>query len=191
MEIIEACKKDAPLLAEVILEAVGEDITANFAAEKGIDAVKTLFTRLAAREDSQYSYCNALKYIDDDGTPMGFIIGYDGARLHQLRKAFFEELESVFGRKIDGEIPDETVPEEFYLDSLAVFPQYRGKGIARKLIEAMIKRAEQHGKPAGLLCGKTNHRARKLYESIGFRKTGETPFAGVLMDHYQLPSASV
>lgn len=51
----------------------------------------------------------------------------------------------------------------------------------------MARRAADSGKPLGLLCDKTNTRARALYDSLGFKHVGETPFAWELMDHLQLP----
>ena len=82
-----------------------------------------------------------------------------------------------------GDIDDETDSGEFYIDTLAVLPEYRGRGIASELLRASIRRAEAIGKPAGLLVDKENTRARRLYENIGFRKVGERPFCYVMMDH--------
>jgi len=186
MKIREAKKEDAPLLASVIIWAVGDEITDSFAGENHTrEDVHELFTSLAEREDSQYSYKNSLIAVDDNGEPMGAIIGYDGARLHELRKAFFEAAESRLGYHLEGEIADETSPDEFYLDSLAVLEKYRGHGIASALLNAMSERAASIGKPAGLLVDKINPRARKLYERVGFTFVDERPFAGVLMDHLQ------
>lgn len=185
MTIVPAEKSDAPLIGKVVVEAVGEEIAREFAGDRGVGEVVRLFSNLAAREDAQYSYTNSLKALDDDGAPMGFIVAYDGARLHELRKAFFAELREVLGREMEGQMQDECESGEFYLDSLAVFPQYRGRGVARALIAAMARRAKEVGKPLGLLCDKTNHKARRLYESIGFLMVGETPFAWELMDHLQ------
>lgn len=186
MKIVPAVKDDAFLIGDVVVTAIGEDVAVNFASDRSIQDVRRLFSNLAAREDSQYSYLNALKAIDEDGSPMGFIVAYDGGRLHDLRKAFFEEAREVLGREMEGRIADECVPGEYYLDSLAVFPQYRGRGVAHALISSMSAHAEASGKPLGLLCDKHNSRARSLYDSLGFRPVGETPFAGEMMDHLQM-----
>ena len=69
------------------------------------------------------------------------------------------------------------------LDTLAVLPEYRKQGIASALLKASIEKARKIGKPAGLLVEKENHNARRLYESLGFKKVGERPFAYVMMDH--------
>ena len=183
MRIVEAEVSDAPELAYTVMEAVGMDLSEGFAGEHKLEEVKDLFTALSAREDSQYSWKNALKAIDDEGHPMGFIIGYDGARLYELRKAFMDLAKERLGYEFPGGLKDETDPSEFYLDSLAVYPQYRGQGVGAALINAMAQRAKSIGKPLGLLCDKTNDRARRLYEHLGFKKIGERPFAGEMMDH--------
>lgn len=185
IRIVEAQESDAPLIGQVIVTAIGDELAEHLAGDKDVSDVVRMFSILAARIDSQYSYLNALKALDADGAPMGFIVGYDGARLHELRKAFFEEFKNIIGIEISGPISDETGPEQFYLDSLAVFPKYRGRGVATALINAMSKRASALGKPLGLLCDKTNTNARRLYKSLGFHQVGEAPFAGELMDHLQ------
>lgn len=180
MKIVEATKDDAALIGRVVVEAIGPELAADFAGENPVSSVTELFAALVAREDSQYSYRNALKAINDEDRPMGFIVAYDGARLHELRRAFFEEVKIRLGYDMEGNMPDETDPSEFYLDSLAVFPEFRGQGIASALIRAIADRAT---KPLGLLCDKTNTRARRLYDSLGFRYVGDRPFAGELMHH--------
>ena len=173
--------------------AIGEEITRNLAGKNHTPAdVEALFASLAARPDTQYSYLNTLVALDDDGCPMGCIVSYDGASLIDMRRIFFDEalrrLDLDFGSDPDS-IDPETTPDEFYLDTLAVFGPYRGRGIARQLIAAAARRAaEISGKPVGLLVDKTNHRARRLYDSIGFVFRDERPFAGEVMDHLQLPS---
>lgn len=150
--------------------------------------VKALFGALAAREDSQYSYRNALVAEDEQGRILGAIVGYDGALLEQLRRVFVEESRRRLGVEFNpADMGDETSPDEFYLDSLAVFPGSRGKGVGGKLLLALAERAHAAGKPAGLLCDKENVRAEALYTRLGFRYVGDRPFAGMLMRHLQLP----
>lgn len=141
-----------------------------------------IFTDLARREDSQYSYRNALKAVTDDGLIAGIIIAYDGGKLHELRKQFFRRFKQEFGHEIDH-VTDETEPGEWYIDSLAVFPEFRGQSIGSRLLQAAIDRSPADLK-AGLLCSKTNPQAARLYEKLGFKCVGERPFFGELMNHY-------
>ena len=69
-----------------------------------------------------------------DGEKMvGISVSYDGGHLHELRKAFIEAAKKYIG-KDHSNINDETQAGELYLDSLAVLPEYRRQGIARKLL---------------------------------------------------------
>lgn len=80
----------------------------------------------------------------------------------------------------------ETEEGEFYLDSLAVSNQYRGKGIASKLLDAAISRARELGLPAvGLLCDKGNPKAERLYAKVGFQFVNDTTWGGHAMKHLQ------
>lgn len=185
MNIIAARKSDAPAIGSAIIEAVGEDICLGLAApDHTLDDVRTLFTRLALLDDSQYSYRNALVALDDSGEVMGVCVAYDGAGLYDMRELFFSYVREMLGKEMTG-IDDETDASEFYIDTLAVKPRYRGQGVASALLRAMIERARAMGKPAGLLVDKDNSRARRLYEKIGFGFVGERPFCYVMMDHLQ------
>lgn len=187
IKITPASPEHAPYIGKAIIMAIGEELTAHLAGNDHTpEDVENLFTSLARRTDSQYSYLNSMVAIDEKNNVAGVVVTYDGARLHELRKAFFEEAEKAIGLKIQGTPTDETGPEEFYLDTLAVFPQYRGNGIATRLIKAAAERASEAQKPLGLLVSKTNPDARRLYDSIGFRVVGERYFAGELMDHLRL-----
>lgn len=190
MNIIPATPAHAPLIGKAVVMAIGDELARELAGEHHTPAeVEALFADLAGRDDTQYSYCNTLAAVDDEGRVMGLLVCYDGAGLITMRRIFFKEAAERIGMTVDGnvdDIPGETTPDEFYLDSLAVFPEFRGQGIAGKLISAAVERAALSGKRPGLLVDKTNHRARKLYDSLGFKVVGERPFAGETMYHMVL-----
>ncbi len=180
-----ARREEAPYIGAAVVEAIGEEIAEALGRDRGgVEAVKGLFSDLAARDDSQYSYLNTLVAVDPDDRVMGVCVGYDGARLHELRKAFIEEAGKKLGIEF-GELKDECEPTEFYLDTLAVDPSCRGRGVATALIGATVERARAIGKPAGLLVDKDNERARRLYEHLGFKPVGEREFIHTVMDLLQ------
>ena len=81
---------------------------------------------------------------------------------------------------------DETGPGDFYYDSVAVDPSYRGSGIGSALFDAMDRRAAELGfDVAGLLVDLDNPAAERLYERLGFRTVGEKDFFGHRMKHKQ------
>ncbi len=180
-----ATPADAQAIARGIIMAVGEEISTAFAGSpERMPLVEKVFTDLARRDDSQYSYRNSLVAEAPDGEIAGIIVSYDGARLHALRPAFCEEAAATLGINIKSEdMFDETTPDEIYLDSLAVFPPFRGQGLARKLIAAAVESHKDSGKPVGLLCDPPNRKARRLYDSLGFKPAGQRPFADTMMDH--------
>lgn len=184
IRIIQAEKKHAPYLAQALTMAIGDEIVGHLAGpDHSPEDVLKLFESLASRTDTQYSYLNSQIALTGDGEVAGVEISYDGALLHKLRPAFFKEAEKRIGLKLNGEPQDETGPEEFYLDTLAVFPAFRRRGIGSRLIEAAALKAKNIGKPLGLLVSKKNPNGRKLYDSVGFVPVGERPFAGEMMNH--------
>ena len=79
---------------------------------------------------------------------------------------------------------DETDSSEFYLDSLAVFPEYRGRGIGAKLILAVKEKAfNEYNKNLGLLVDFENPDAERLYQSVGFERADVKDFLGHKMWH--------
>ncbi|MDE5880946.1 MAG: GNAT family N-acetyltransferase, partial [Muribaculaceae bacterium] len=117
-------------------------------------------------------------------------VSYDGAELRRLRRPFFAEANKTFGWGMTPEeieaVPGETEPDEFYLDTLMTLPEYRGHGIGEALIRDAKLKADEAGKPLGLLCDTDNDRARRLYDRVGFLDRGRRPFAGHDMNHLQL-----
>ena len=85
---------------------------------------------------------------------------------------------AVLSSKQPG-MDDETQAGELYLDSLAVLPEYRCQGIARKLLLATKKRANRLGLPCvGLLVDKGNPVGEALYTSVGFQYLNDNQWGG-------------
>lgn len=184
--IRSASPADANLIGWGICEAIGPELVANLGINTSPQTVKDVFSALAARTDTQYSWRNSL-VAEVDGESAGLIVAYDGAELLRLREAFIamaaERLHIDF-----SDVPAECEPNEVYLDTLAVKPQFRGMGIAKTLIEAAVAKATTIGKPAGLLVADDNPNARRLYEKCGFKPVGRVPFAHEMMTHMQKKS---
>ncbi len=187
-DIIPARPEDAAFIARAILTAIGDELTLHMAGSADrVRLVEEVFTRLAAREDSQYSYRNTLIAVTPEGERAGAVVCYDGALLYGLRQAFIDEANRLLGWNVtQEEFTDETSPDEVYLDSLMVVPEYRRHGLGTRLIEAAKEKAASMGKPLGLLVDFDNPNARRLYKSVGFRSVGRRPFAGKEMEHLQL-----
>lgn len=180
INIRPAVKGDAPLIAKAVAIAIGDENALN--SYCGEDYA-TLLTEIAIHDKSQYSYNNTL--IAEAGAGVaGVIIGYDGAELHKLRENTYNIIQNHLGRT--PSIPDETEAGEFYIDTLAVFPEYRKQGIGKSLIMAICEKAfsDRHSR-VGLIVDFDNPKAESLYTSIGFTRAGTKIFLGHKMWHMQ------
>lgn len=185
--IREGRREDAALIARYIMTAMTDDCCLNLAGEgRTLGDFHRAMTRLAGMEQSQYSYRNALIATDSKGQAVGACVGYDGGRLHALREAFFSVMREELGRTFE-DFGDETDGGEFYIDSLAVDPQHRHRGIATLLLQAAIAKATAAGLPAGLLVDVGNPGAERLYRSLGFEDAGGKMWGGHQMKHLVRP----
>ena len=183
IEIREATKSQAAEIASLIMTAMADDCCLYFCGEGyGLENFHKMMTILVEREDSQYSYRNTLVAMDADKV-VAISVSYDGGRLHELRHAFIEAAKEHIGKDHSG-MDDETQAGELYLDSLAVLPDYRRQGIARKLLLATKERANCLGLPCvGLLVDKDNPVGEALYTSVGFQYVNDNQWGGHPMKH--------
>ena len=196
ISIREARPEEAGRIADLIIMAMTEECCLHFCGpDHDIDDFRRVMTSLVARTDTQYSYLNTLVAIEETapvpgvsapGCIVGICVSYDGALLHQLRQAFIDAALYEWGMD-HSSIPDETQAGELYLDSLAVDPAYRGRGIARLLLEASVEKSKRMNLPStGLLVDVGNPRAEALYNKVGFRYAGTNSWGGHGMKHYVL-----
>lgn len=180
-------KGDAPLLARLIMEAMSAECCRHFYGEDHTEEeFHEMMTSLASRDDTQYSYRNALCALDEDEQVVGICVCYVGARLHELRRPFIEEVSRRFGRDFSS-MPDETEPGELYLDSLCVAEAHRGQGIATTLLHAASRWASAKGiAKVGLLVDYANPKAEKLYRSVGFEYIEDKEWGGHRLKHFVL-----
>lgn len=177
LNIRKATINDAPLIAKVVAMAIGEESAILYGGENYMN----VFEEIALLEDSQYSYRNAF-VAEINGNVVGAVVAYDGAELYPLRKATLEIIYKHTAKKL--QIADETDASEFYLDSLAVLPEYRGRGVGAQLILAVKDRAfNEYNKNLGLLVDFENPDAERLYQSVGFERADVKDFLGHKMWH--------
>jgi DNA-3-methyladenine glycosylase I len=165
--------------------AVGDEICNGVITPgRTVDDLNRLFAELAVDTRSQYAYTNTLVAESEGGAIMGLLIGYDGAELLPRREYFFAKAREIMGTDYT-DMPPETDPGEYYIDTLGIYPAYRRQGVAHRLLYAAIARARKIGKPAGLLADMNNTRALSLYRSIGFRTVNNRIFIDTEMYHMQ------
>ena len=136
-------------------------------------------TGIAASEQTIYSYENTF-VAEFDGRIVGAICAYDGADYQRLKQPVVD----LLGNNSGFAQLKETEAGEFYLDSVGVLEEYRGRGIASRLFGAQIERARTLGhKVAGLIVDEDKPQAEALYARLGFRHLDKKDFFGHQMKH--------
>lgn len=201
----QAVREHAPAIAQLIMMAMTDECCLYFCGEgRGLPDFYRMMTQLVGSDEAQYSYRNTLVALASDTIPdqtqphsrpcgrqqerrvVGIAVSYDGGRLHELRRPFIEAARTELGRD-HSDMDDETKAGELYLDSLAVEPQYRRCGIARRLVEATKQKADQLGLPqVGLLVDADNAAGQAFYRTVGFRYAGDSSWGGHPMKHLVL-----
>lgn len=169
-----ALPEDASAVAPLLVLAM-DHIAGIFAKSENYEDAIPFFHDFFKADDNQYSYVNTLVFEDETGV-VGSVTGYDGARLHELRKLVLDRLHES---DPDFSPEDETEAGEFYIDCVNVHPKHQGKGIGKKLILAFCEKAASLGfQRVGLIVDQINPQAKRLYENLGFEVAGEKDFLG-------------
>lgn len=182
----DAHKTDASIIASLIMEAMTDECCKHFYGdEHDSNDFHELMTELVELDQTQYSYRNTLCATDENGLVVGVLVCYDGGQLHKLRPAFIDAVKKRYGKDF-SDMPEETEGGELYLDSAAVLPAMRGKGIAKLLFKAAEERAKSMGLDRlGLLVDRGNPLAERLYRKIGFEHVGDKDWGGHTLKHMQ------
>lgn len=166
--IREARAEEAPFLAKCIMAGMHF-----YDFETEVPEDEQIYLRLVdceRREDLLYSYTRTRVAEVDDGKVVAALISYPGEIYRDLREKTFSELWPEFAA-MNASSDQETGPGEYYLDSLAILPEYRGKGIGRALIRDGIEKGLALGyKTISLVADSDMPHLVSLYESLGFRK---------------------
>ena len=127
----DATSDDAPFIARVVLAGIDMlDIDATLPDEQ--HSIFEHLMDICRMNDTLYSFCNT-RIAEIDGHPVGALVAYDGARYAALRAKTFGLVQQTSGMDLSRNAM-ETVPGEFYLDSMAILSDYRGMCLGKMLI---------------------------------------------------------
>ncbi len=174
MTIRKATIDDAPFIALVVVEALGDDIMERYPEHiGGQDRRRLELLAESIRQDGTlYSWRHSIIAQDEEGKPLGALVLYRGDEYMQMRRRTFSMLDELITFDVES-MDAEAQPGELYLDSIAVLPHARGKGLARQLLQYGIGIAREKCLPAVLACEPNNLGAKALYESLGFKYDGD------------------
>lgn len=166
IEIRDARPEDVRLLAWTVIVALGMD-----------ESLAPQMEPVCAREDTLYSWKRA-RVAEVDGKAAGCLISYPGAEYLDLRPGTWNSFRPFVGDDQEDFEP-ETFPGEYYLDSLAVLPEFRGRDLGRMLLLDGASKGRSMGLGRVTLIAESDHpRLLDYYGSIGFREFGEMLFFG-------------
>lgn len=167
-----------------VLEGLGEfveslelDILNEVSKEKFYEILTYIFE---SKEDRfSYKYCTV---YEENAEILGFSFSYHYDNLDEMKDFWFNNVRSKFGLSNNSIIfdYDEMLEGEYYLDTLYVFSESRGKGVGNKLLDYFTKSSYPL---LSLNVAQSNHRARKLYESFNFKKECEIYIGHENYDH--------
>lgn len=186
----QAAPDDAAFVAWIMLAAGRSHLIRGFWDQyvDGDEEACLSFLMLVALTRSPHPFHHSIFVIaEEDGRPVAGLSGYDPATLG-IEK-YLESLPEVF-EKVgwSGEeeamafnriIPfltciPEDAPGAWIVESVAVLPEARGRGLAGRLLNEIVRKGRQGGyrrSQISYLIG--NDPARKAYEKCGFRSAGE------------------
>lgn len=157
---------DAPFIARVVLAGIEMlEIDAEVTDEKR--PILEHLMDICRMEDTLYSY-RYTRIAEIGGKAVGALIGYDGGSYAEMRAKTFGLVQQTSGLDLSKNAM-ETGMGEFYLDSMAVVPECRGRRIGLQLIRDRMDWATQRGfKAITLLVDKEKPQLQRYYESLGF-----------------------
>lgn len=165
---------DCLAIAE-LAQLAGEGIPGIFWAESQLpgETLEQAGARAAASEHVNFSYRNARLACIGDETA-GMLLGYrlPAAADNSERP---EDFPDFIRPMIELE---QRVPESYYVNMLATYPRFQGRGIGSRLVREAdaIARAGDANLISILVFGH-NHGAQRLYRRLGFELVDRRPMA--------------
>lgn len=165
--IKKATQEDAPFIAWTVLTALDMN-TENL--NKTIESCRD--------SKSLYSWKNSIIAYNNQH-PIGCIISYPGDNYKEMRDYTWHQL---WGKEHCDKIENvalETKKGEYYIDSFAILPEYRGGKIGLLLLKAAIHQGQKLGYTKfALIADNLKDNLIKYYQNIGFTPQEEISFFG-------------
>lgn len=179
-----AKKEDIKQLVPLIM-IILRDMELPLLKTLGEDKIMALLEEASQEDSYRYGIARAL-VVEKDGVIEGVAYGY-GDEDEPIIDREWTRLLKEYGIEADNLFEDkETYPNEWYLDSLVVRKEARGRGYGSQLLDAVQEVAKTEGYPCvGLNVDKQNPKAAALYHRKGFEKVGDMMISGHDYDHLQ------
>jgi ribosomal protein S18 acetylase RimI-like enzyme len=159
--------EDAPILAELVNYA-GDGLPLHLWSKMAAagESAWEVGRRRAARPEGGFSYRNAI-IIEHRGTCAGCLIGYE---IQDQPEPIGSDLPAMF---VPLQELENLAPGTWYVNVLAVRPQFRGLGLGTRLLDVADETGRALGKRGmSVIVSDTNPGARRLYQRCGYREAG-------------------
>ena len=175
--IRRAMKEDFEAVFPLICMAI-EDLANQFTATSDPEIVKERMWHLYQTSETRFSleYCLVVETLVGNKpyvAAAGF--AYSGRQIDELTRKTIgvcQFIGATYDRATIARILKEKEAkfDEYYIDNLAVYKDFRGQGLARKLIDAFEEQARTAGfAKVSILADVLNQKAHKVYENLGYR----------------------
>ncbi|OXM83578.1 GNAT family N-acetyltransferase [Paenibacillus rigui] len=182
MNIIRpATPEDAAATVPLILDAIqdiGYQLTGAATHEEAVERLTYFFTR----EGNRLSYEHVLVKVLDRQIA-GMILCYHGQHAKAIDQPLLDRLHELLPDR-EAVLDQEADEDEYYIDALAVSPQWKGRGIGTELISAAEQAARQQCYcKIALNVEQSNTRAQALYQRLGYETDKHRTIHGKRYDH--------
>jgi len=186
MIIRQAVPEDNEQAVLLLFEAIGDISYVLTGATEEADALSAMRS-LFRQPGNRLSFHNCT-IIEIEGQIAGAMLAYHGSNAAELDRPLIERLAAMTAQNTPQNkvaLPQESLPDEYYLDSIAVHHAFRGRGLAKELMKAFEEEAARRGyAKLSLICEQHNDNAKRLYLAQGYQSDGYRLFiAGHEYDH--------
>jgi ribosomal protein S18 acetylase RimI-like enzyme len=162
--------EDAPILAELVNHA-GDGLPLHLWSKMAApgESAWEVGCRRAARPEGGFSYRNAT-VIEHRGECAGCLIGYE---IPDQPEPIGSDLPAMF---VPLQELENLAPGTWYVNVLAVRPQFRCLGLGTRLLDFADETARARGKRGmSVIVSDANPGARRLYRRCGYREAAARP----------------
>lgn len=165
--ITKAEPQHAAAIAPLIVDAIGS-IANRLTAQTEPTLVEQTLQTLIQQTNSRHSYEHTFVALEHNNV-VGIAVLYDGKTGRTLDRQLEAFLRSE-GRPVTIDV--EAHDDEFYIDTICVAENVRGKGVGSQLLAFAEDEAKRRGfAKISLNVEVEKMRARQLYEHVGYRIT--------------------
>ncbi|MHC5227152.1 GNAT family N-acetyltransferase [Enterococcus sp. LJL99] len=180
-----ATKKDGQAIAPLIL-VILKDMELPLLDIVSEETIVEILSEALGDPTYRYGFERGIVY-EVEGEIAGVAFGYPSEDEPQIDEPLKKVLKKYdLPEDVQLFVDPETLPDEWYLDTISVNEKFRGTGIGSKLLNALPDIAKRDGKKIiGLNVDQANPAAKKLYARKGFETVEEMTLSGHLYDHMQ------